>query len=230
MTSTVPSAAEGRLFPAALDEEALLMPWPPREVLEACRHALRRIDGPALSCIGVTSCHAGEGRSTVAAAIAAVQRFEYGRRTVLVELDLAAPSLTEKLKMDDGPGVVEVLRGESPLEKGLRQYSDGLLLLTAGNTNDLPWSVPPARPTSELLDSLCPSSEVVVSDLPPLEDGVAAARLAELCPTVVLVLRAGRTSIAEVRDAVDVLGRPVPVILNQSASAVPRWMRSMLGS
>src|SRR5579871_381342 len=62
-------------------------------VESACSFALQRIRGAHLSSIGVTSTLRREGRSTVAAATALVQRYEYGRKVLLVELDLDAPSI-----------------------------------------------------------------------------------------------------------------------------------------
>ena len=49
--------------------------------------------GPAARSIAVTSCHRGEGRSTVALALALLERTTYDRRTLLVELDLEHPWL-----------------------------------------------------------------------------------------------------------------------------------------
>ena len=55
------------------------------------------------------------------------------------------------------------------------------------------------------------------------------ARVAGLCSSVLLVVRAGATSLDHVRRAAAELDHP-PVMLNRVTSSLPRWMNGMLGS
>src|SRR5215469_3082396 len=74
----------------SLDDGRQRIPVP---MLDACRAASRLIGGPNLRELGVTSALRGEGRTSVALAMAAVQRQDFGRRVALVEMDCENPTL-----------------------------------------------------------------------------------------------------------------------------------------
>ena len=74
--------------PSTTDSATPTVPWVRSEVLDACVVALRRMGGAKLRSVGVTSAGRGEGRSTVAAAMAVIQATEYVRKTIYIELDL----------------------------------------------------------------------------------------------------------------------------------------------
>src|SRR2546423_9819347 len=79
-------------------------------MLEACRAASLQIGGPTLSQLGITSTIRGEGRTSVALAMARVQREDYGRSGLLVDLDFANPKLARLCGCHSRPGTAELSR------------------------------------------------------------------------------------------------------------------------
>jgi Mrp family chromosome partitioning ATPase len=202
--------------------------WPPAEIVDCCSRSLVAIDGNVLRTIGITSCQRGEGRSTVASAFALVQRHLHGRRTLLVELDLARPSLARALGLQPGPGVAEVLRGQAPLADSIQFPMSELGVLVAGDVGDDGPALTAQLPTSGIVRMLEASADAVVVDLPPLSVR-AAARLARQLSEVVLVVRAGEVPMSRIRQAVAALDGPPPVILNRHVAMKPTWLDEMLG-
>ncbi len=204
--------------------------WPPAEIVAACSSALRHLDARQLESLGVTSTLRGEGRSVVAAAMAAVLAREYGRRTLLVELDLESPALARRTELDTTPGVAEVVRGEQSLYGCIRWRDDGLGLLSAGDARGAAPDLLGRIPASGLLAQLVGSADVVVADLPPLVPAASGAPLANRCAEVLLVVRAGVTPLGDLRRALEALAQPPTVILNGLRPALPPLLRAVLGA
>ena len=188
-------------------------PLPP-EVLESCAGALAGMGGPAALSIAVTSCHRGEGRSTVALALALLERTTYNRRTLLVELDLERPGLAAALGLPDGPGVAEVLRDETSVEHALRWTDDDLAVLSAGDPCGTPAALLARVAAGDLLEGLGQLFDTLVLDLPPLEGTGIAALVARRCSTPLLVVRAGMAERRDLEKAVSMFAVPPPVLMN----------------
>ena len=203
--------------------------WVPPAMLEACRSASLLLGGPALSRLGITSALREEGRTSVALAFARVQREDLGRSVLLLDLDLENPGLARQHGLDGWPGVAEVLRGERSLEQVLQPVSDGILMISPGAVAD-----GGARTASDLAASgfvaeASRYADVVIGDLPPQlgpGPGLAAARAFD---RLLLVVRAGVTPTARIREAVADLPVTPSVLLNGSHSSMPGWARRLLG-
>ena len=202
--------------------------WARAEVVVRCADALAAMGGASLPSIGVTSCAAGEGRSTIAAAFAVVQRCSYGRRTVLVELDLERPSLAGTLGLFPGPGVAEVLRGEASIDECLQWPLPDLGVMVAGDVGDACDALLAQVASGGLLPGLRAVSDVVVTDLPTLTSDVAT-RMAPLHREVVLVVKAGAVPLPQLKRTVASLDTPPSVVLNQYVPLKPAWLDGMLG-
>jgi Mrp family chromosome partitioning ATPase len=198
------------------------------EVLDACVVALRRMGGAQVESVGVTSSSRGEGRSTIAAAMAVIQSSEYMRKTILLELDVREPSAAREFGLSEGPGVAEFLRDGLDIEQCIQWPTPNLGVVVAGA----------GAPMSQLLrgsgaesivTALSRRVETIVFDLPPLEKGAGGVQLVGLCEKVALVVRAGEVSTHRIEEAAAVLTTPPFVILNGVKSAAPRWARRLLG-
>lgn len=99
-----------RAFPAlpAADAEAFRL-----------LHARLRFSPRGPSVVVVTSARDREGKSTVAANLAAAAATA-GERTLLVDADLRAPVLASRLDLGEGPGLRQVLSGEMGPQAGLK--------------------------------------------------------------------------------------------------------------
>jgi Mrp family chromosome partitioning ATPase len=196
------------------DEPAPWGPAVPPEVLESCAGALAAIGGPAARSIGVTSCHRGEGRSTVALALAVLERTTCDRRTLLVDLDLERPRLASALGLPDGPGVAEVLRGETSVGHALGWTDHDLAVLGAGDSRGAPAALLARVAAGDLFDGLGELFDTLVVDLPPLEGTGSAALVARRCSTPVLVVRAGAAEMRDIKKAAAMFDVPPPILMN----------------
>lgn len=202
--------------------------WINEAVHTACRPAVRRLYEEGRSSLAVTSARRGEGRSTVALGVALVSRTDYARPTVLLELDLEAPSLAERLGLPSGPGLAEVLRGEVTLEDAVVWHDPFFGVLVAGDFSG-GIDLTSAFLRSSVLTALRTEGCVTVADLPPLPPQGRADRMAEHFDDVLLVVQAGATELSVVRDAVSSLPAPPDVVLNRIAPPVTRWLHRRRG-
>jgi Mrp family chromosome partitioning ATPase len=202
----------------------------PRPVLEACSAAALQLGGPALKSLGVTSTIGGEGRTTVAIGMALVQRKDFGRKVLLLELDFENPSLAAQLGADVWPGLSNLTQGEANIEQVVHPFADGIGLVTVGAA---PTTGP--RTVIELLRSgvltdLGRDYDVVIGDLPPLLSSNLGPLLAEAFQRVLLVVRAGVTPLGRIQEATAAIGSEPAVLLNGVSSALPRWLRRVTGN
>ncbi|GIW88847.1 MAG: hypothetical protein KatS3mg108_3171 [Isosphaeraceae bacterium] len=154
----------------------------------------------------VTSPKAGDGKSTVALNLAAACA-RAGERTILVDCDLRRPSVVGLLPGEPNVGLVDVLRGELPLDHaiGADPELDNLDVLPAGELGGVPIEVLGSRELRDLLGRLARDYHRVILDAPAvlgLADGRILGRLAD---ATVLVVRAGSHELLPLRRAKEYL-------------------------
>jgi Mrp family chromosome partitioning ATPase len=185
--------------------------------------------------LGVTSAIDGEGKTTIAFGLAAGVAQDgallgFGRESdtaVLVECNVGAGPQDPRLNLHAGPGLVQVLRGESTIEKAIQRTGvDRLSIMTLGEPAH---SFPLAIRTPALADVMAQLRGrfgLVVLDLPSVLNSTDTQILARLADQIVMVVRAGVTPAKLVRQAVDELGeeRMLGVVLNDSRSDLPAWL------
>lgn len=76
--------------------------------------------------IGVTSSYPREGKSMVSANLA-ISMAQAGLKTLLVESDFRNPVLGKKLYVEDGPGLTDVLLGNSPWQDAVKTVTDMIM-------------------------------------------------------------------------------------------------------
>lgn len=190
-------------------------------VLEAYRGLRTIVDRWALETdreqarvIVVTSPLGGEGKTVTVAHLAATFG-EIGRSVVAVSADLRDPRLHFYFDKAREPGLTDVLRGAPDV----RRLTD-LNLVTKVRGVRLVASGTPVRNSAPLLDRIGDHlrdardmADLVLIDAPsllPASDGADVARQAD---SVVLVVRAGRTSVSAARRSVELLERlGIPVL------------------
>lgn len=199
-------------------DSRVALPRTSPEVLAACAQALRaiRARGAEVQAIGVTSALRGEGRSTVAAGLAISDVRSMGRRAVLLDLDS------------------DHRRGHSANESGdhdlptrvwdLVEWANADLgVLRLGGHLDT--STLTRAQVGGVLAELLHHEVDIIADLACLPPKGSGDEFAGLFDVVVLVVQAGSTSEDEVRRASLSLGEPPVVLLNRTASAIPRFLR-----
>lgn len=199
------------------------------EMLEACRQASRMIGGPSLNRLGVVSAMRGEGRTSVALAMAAVQRQDYGRTVAIVELDFENPVLAKRHELKPWPGIAELARGEASVAAVLQQVAEGAYVVAAGMVTGTVSRVVTDVVKSDALATLGGEVDVVIADVPPLLGGGPGFAAARAFDDLLLVVRAGTTPIARVKEATIDLQVTPHILLNDTHSSLPRWLLRLLG-
>ena len=127
-------------------------------------------------------------------------------------------------------GLNAVLDGEARVLDAVAWVAPHLGVLRATASFDGASTLVSRFRASSALADLLSAGYAVVADLPPLPPAGAADRVAGMFDTVVLVVRAGVTSLDAVRASLKFLDQEPVVILNGTKSSVPRWLASGEGS
>ncbi len=220
------SAVPGSRAPSERAPRPLEVPEP---MLEACRTASLLIGGAGLSRLGVTSTLRGEGRTSIALAMASIQRYDYNRTVALVDLDFENPSLARRHGRDPWPGLAEVATGKATLDQVQQLIADGISLVPGGVI-----AVSTSRTVADvlkadLLSELNRRFDVLIVDLPPLLGGGSVPNAPRVVDNLVLVVRAGVTPVARIMEATADLHVTPAVVLNGSYSSLPTWLRRLVG-
>ena len=130
----------------------------------------------------VTSAAPGEGKSTVAANLAAALA-QAGKKVVLVSVDFRRPTTEQFFNVNNMIGLSDVLIGTHSLKAALQRPGDErLLVLTAGKMPPNPSELLGSKKMQDVVKSLEEWGDWVIIDTPPLlavADAAAVARWAD---------------------------------------------------
>lgn len=159
----------------------------------------------------VTSAAPGEGKSFIAANLAACMAMSIDEYVLLIDCDLRRPSVHKLFGFpDDTPGLTEYLTKDAPLS-GLLQKTEvnKLTLLLCG--------IPPLNPyelvSSEQMRKLIRevksrySDRYIIIDSPPPYITAETNALAKLVDAIIIVVKTGETKKEAVQDLVDTYGK-----------------------
>ena len=201
----------------------------PKQMMEVCRSASLLLGGPNIRRLGITSTLREEGRSSIALAMAVVQREDYGRVVALVDMDLENPTVARGHGLELWPGLAELARHEATSQEVLQPLSDGLLVVSAGAL-----AASAARTMTDIvkdntLGELEHHVDVIIADMPPLLGGGPGSAAALAFRDLLLVIRAGVTPVARIKEATEDLQVVPHVLLNDTRTSLPRWLRRLSG-
>ena len=198
------------------------------DIMEGCRGAAQHLDLEGLTSIGITSSLAGEGRTTLALAMALVLA-EYGLNTVLLELDLGHPELAQRLGIAKFPGVGDLAEGRVSVADAMRPVTTGLTVIPAGQVHGSISRALRQLAEIDLMDNLGNQGHVVVADLPALLGNSVGRQAANLMADLILVVRANVVPTTSIKEAIEGLQTKPRVLLNGTKSRVPGWARRLSG-
>lgn len=158
--------------------------------------------------IGITSTLPDEGKSTVAANLAALMA-DAGKRVVLIDADLRNPTLARSLTPQASAGWLDVVSGKTDLAQVIRrEAATGLALLPLLLTESAVHSdeVLASDGFRDLIDQLRRSYDYVIVDLPPIAPVVDVQATVPLIDSFVFVVEWGSTRINAVRH--HLMGKP----------------------
>jgi exopolysaccharide/PEP-CTERM locus tyrosine autokinase len=170
----------------------------------------------------ITSAFAGEGKSFCAINLAMSIAAERDTHVLLVDADVARPSLPRELGFESSRGLMDWLT-DTTLDIGeLVQPTnvDKLSILTAGRHHEQATEFLASESMGQLLDHLSNryDDRIIIFDTPPLLITTEARVLAAYMGQIVMVVEAGNTSREAVKDALASIGSPevVGMVLNKS--------------
>jgi len=146
----------------------------------------------------VTSPVKGDGKTTVAANLAAAMALDYEQQVLLIDADLRCPSIHRYFGINDSPGLAEYLgssSGPDLLSYVQTTAMPGLRLLPAGNPTALSSELLATEKMKNLIreiPELFPGHQIVVDTSPVLStsDPLVLSRIVD---GLVMVVRAGKT-------------------------------------
>lgn len=164
------------------------------------------LDGHVRSIV-ITSAAASEGKSTTALNLALA--LAKNSRVVLLDADLHRPNTARLLGISiDGPGLVEVMRGDAEIEDAIYTVPGSTLdvvLAHRGGVERYREADPDAL--RRVIDQLQERYDLVLVDAPPVEVVSDAMSVARSCAYSIVVARAGATHASLVRKALQRLRR-----------------------
>ncbi|MBK6886789.1 MAG: polysaccharide biosynthesis tyrosine autokinase [Tetrasphaera sp.] len=176
------------------------------------------IDNPP-RVIVVTSPMPGDGKSTVAANLAAALAAS-GEPVILLDGDLRRPVVAESFGLPEGAGLTNLLTAKATVEEVAERPIEGLPLhvVTAGSIPPNPSELLGSKTMRQLLQSLR-KDYLVVIDAPPLLPVTDAAVLTANADGALIVISAGKTLDAQLDGAIahleQVSGHILGVIFNK---------------
>ena len=184
---------------------------------------------PPLRTLGVTSCLEGEGVSTLAAQVAVTAAAHDGCRILLVDANLARPSLQRILGMKDSPGLAECLLDPAQCGANVQPSRVGnLSVLAAGKMDGSYGQVYDSPTLARVVQTLRDDFDLVVFDLPAAGRTASATPLLKLLDGALLVIEADRVSWEVARRTKQSLSRAgvrfVGAVLNKRRDYLPGWL------
>ena len=171
--------------------------------------------------IMVTSALIGEGKSFSSVNLAMSIAMELDSTVLLVDADVARPSVLRMLGLPPGPGLLDVLEGKTDMSSAmLKTNIDKLTLLPSGTPHERATELLASDAMRLLLDDISRRypDRIVVFDSPPLLLTTEARVLATQMGQVVMVVQADKTLQADVEHALSTIkGCPhVNLMLNKA--------------
>lgn len=184
-------------------------------------------DGQAIM---VASALPGEGKTFTSINLAMSMALEKDLNVLLIDADVPKPHISRIFSVENEPGLLDALTDESIDIESLIIPTDipRLAVLPAGRQNENATELLSSQRMRQVVSALCVQDEnrIALFDSPPLLLTSESVALAGMVGQIAVVVRAGATLRASVKDALDALGdyrdqKNVGLILNQSDVTTP---------
>ena len=176
--------------------------------------------------IMITSSLPGEGKSFTAINLAMSIAMELDNTVMLVDADVARPSILRVLGLPQGPGLLDLLVDDAADLSNmlLKTNIDKLSILPSGTPHPRATEMLASDAMTRLLDEMANrySDRIIVFDSPPLLLTTEARVLASHMGQVVMVVQSEKTLRSDVQDALATIEDcPVKLlVLNQARNAM----------
>lgn len=172
--------------------------------------------------IMVSSGFPSEGKTFTSINLALSIASEMDHTVLLIDADVARPSVTSYFGIDTGPGLVDYLLGEQPDLSTLLIKTDipKLTLLPAGKRHHHSTELLASESMRNLLEELSIRypDRVIIFDSPPLLVTSEASVLASLVGQIVIVVESEKTTQTALKEALSLLDpdKSIGLVLNKS--------------
>ena len=187
-------------------------------------------DGRPVRTVGLTSCYRQEGVSTIATVLARAAAAQ--RRTLLIDANLAHPSLAAFWNIQAEPGLVQAMSGKCQTADCIHQLPSGVSVLTAGLALGQRETFLAADRFLSLVHAISARFDLVLIDLPAVHEEPSTFELCSLLDGVALVVeaervhwQAGQREVTRLRQSgAHLLG----AVLNKRRDYIPNWLYRVL--
>lgn len=222
----VVDASTSRHSSTNLADKLVLLEEPSSELAENFRALRVNTDLALAECkngqlVMVTSPGVGEGKSTIAANLAASYTL-FGKRTLLLDTDLQNPTMHLRLGVQHDAGLSNWLAGEIRLENmrnSVTLNGSALDFITTGTRQVTFQKLSISSKMQSLFVSLREQYDVIIIDAPPIIPVSDPLLLVSDVDLILLTLESGRTPMEAARQAVTLLRRAkakaLGVVLNR---------------
>lgn len=183
--------------------------------------------------IGVTSPDFGDGKTTVATALAGSIARDYRSEVMLVDADFRTHSIGQDFGLTSGQGLSEVLEGRQQLQNVTHRIgSTAMSIVTAGELPTDPARLARSEHLVTLVENMKTVSKYVVIDLPAALHSMDTPVLARRCDGIIVVVRYGHTTKSDLDRTLHLLrdSNVFGVVLNRQRSSTPRWIERALST
>lgn len=179
------------------------------------------VDRPLVKLL-VTSPGPGEGKSTVAANLAAVLA-QSGKRVTLLDADMRRPRVHKLYGLPNRNGLSGLFVDTRSILDGVLQRTpaENLSVVTTGDLPPNPSELLGSEKMNEIINQVMDVSDVLVIDSPPVMLVTDSAVLSQRVDGVLLVLRQGETNLDFARHSVEALRRVGANLLGVVLNGVP---------
>ena len=184
----------------------------------------RNIDNDEKMVIAVTSAVVGEGKTTIASALACAL-VQNGQRVVILDLNFSAPSIHKIFQLSPTHGIRAVLTGKVAVEEAIFSTDFfNLMIIPCESTAPEVYDSFDFTKLSNLINFLANSYDVVLIDTPAVGSEPIASIIASYSDSSIFVVMPGKTSNSQARGAKEkLIGLGVKlsgVVLNRYESQV----------
>jgi polysaccharide biosynthesis transport protein len=158
----------------------------------------------SLKSIVITSAVPQEGKSTIAANLAATMA-QLGRKTLLIDADLHHPSQHHIWSLVNAAGLSNVIVGQTPLNVAIESPMENLDVIAGGIIPPNPLALLDSKRMSALMKQLENDYDFIIIDAPPLGVEAEALTLGKLADGILLVARPGILEHQSARRAKELL-------------------------
>ena len=151
--------------------------------------------------VAISSPNASEGKSTTAVNIA-ITLSQLNKKVVIIDADTRRATVHKKLKLENSLGCLDIIANDTPIDDAIHHYSSYLDVITSGTFSSNPSELFSSSAFDKMLSELSSKYDYVIIDTPPINLISDALVISQKCDGLLLVLRAGVTSIDSFKQTI----------------------------